>query len=70
MNPKTRRLAEAELLAAIKLAPTNAAYHVMLATLYRSLGFPKRAVSELERALALDPQNTEAQQLLRSLKAN
>lgn len=69
-NQKTRRLAEAELLAAIRLAPNNASYHVMLASLYRSLGFPKRALGELERALSLDPENAEAKQLLRTLEVS
>jgi curved DNA-binding protein CbpA len=68
VNPKTRRLAEAELQAALKLEPSNAAYHVMLAILYRDLGFALRAVGELDRALALDPQNAEARQILNALE--
>lgn len=67
-NPKTRRLAEAELQAAVKLDPANASYHVMLATLYRDLGFALRAVSELDRALAIDPQNPEARQMLSNIE--
>jgi len=69
-NPKTQRLAEAELQAAVKLDPGNASYHLMLAVLYRNLGFPRRAVTEVERALVIDPQNSHAQQLLSSLAAN
>jgi curved DNA-binding protein CbpA len=69
-NPKTQRLAEGELQAAAKLDPANASYHLMLAVLYRNLGFPKRAVSEVERALAIDPNNSQAQQLLSALAAN
>lgn len=67
-NPKTRREAESELQAAVKLAPTNASYHVMLAVLYRDLGFALRAVSEVQRALAIDPQNSQARQLLSTLE--
>jgi curved DNA-binding protein CbpA len=67
-NPKTRREAESELQAAVKLAPNNASYHVMLAVLYRDLGFAKRAASEGQRALALDPQNSQARQLLSTLE--
>ena len=67
-NPKTRREAESELMAAVKLDPDNAQYHVMLAVLYRDLGFGKRAASEVERALALDPQNSQARQLQASLE--
>lgn len=67
-NPKTRRMAEAELKAAVKLDPTKAAYHVMLGMLYRDLGFALRAVSELDSALALDPENAEARKLLSALE--
>ena len=38
-NQQTQRLAEAELQAAVKLDPANASYRVMLAELYRTLGF-------------------------------
>lgn len=67
-NPKTRREAENELQAAVKLDPTNASYHLMLAGLYRDLGFARRAVSEAERALAIEPQNQQARQLLSALE--
>jgi tetratricopeptide (TPR) repeat protein len=68
-NERTRRLAEVELLAAIKLDPANASYRVMLAKLYRDLGFSRRAVAELGRALAIDSQNTEAREMMRALKS-
>jgi Tfp pilus assembly protein PilF len=55
--------------AAIMIEPTNIKYRIMLAKLYRDLGFNKRAQGEIERALALDSRNTEAQQLLADLKA-
>jgi len=61
-------MAEAELQAAISLDPENASYHVMLARLCRELGFTRRAQTELEKALALEPGNEAANQLLRSLK--
>ena len=64
----TRRAAETELLAAIKLDPTNAAYRVTLAELYRDLGFKLRAKSEAERALTADPNNHKARELLQALK--
>ncbi len=69
-NPKTRRLAEVELQAAIKLDARNASYRVMLAALYRDLGFYRRALAELERALSLDSQNAEAREMLRTLELN
>ncbi len=63
----TRRLAESELLAAVKLEPSSAAYRILLAELYIELKFPRRAQTELERALALDPNNASARALLRKL---
>ena len=68
-NEKTRRAAEAELLAAIKLEPKNAEYRVMLAELYRDLGLKLRAKGEAERAVAADPYNRKARDLLRDLKS-
>jgi curved DNA-binding protein CbpA len=65
----TRRAAEAELQTAVKLDPKNAEYRVLLAELYRDLGFMLRARGEAERALAAAPDNRKAQDLLRTLKS-
>jgi len=65
----TRRAAEAELQAAVKLDPANGEYRVMLAELYRDLGFMLRARGEAERAVAADPDNRKARDLLRALKS-
>ncbi len=67
-NESTRRAAETELQAAIKLDPNNAEYRVMLAELYRDLGLKLRAKAEAERAAAADPNNRKARDLLRALK--
>jgi len=67
-QPQTRRLAEIELKAAMALEPHNGDYRLMLAELYQALGMRRRAASEIEKALAVDPQNTAAQQLLSTLK--
>jgi curved DNA-binding protein CbpA len=64
----TRRAAEAELQAAVRLDPKNAEYRVMLAQLFRDLGFAIRAKGEAERAVAADPNNRKARDLLRELK--
>jgi curved DNA-binding protein CbpA len=64
----TRRVAEAELSAAIKLDPANGQYRVMLAELYLELGLKLRAKGEAERAIAADPNNRQARDLLRTLK--
>src|SRR6201988_196872 len=66
-NENTRRAAETELLAAIKLDPKNAEYRVILAELYRDLGLKLRAKGEAERAVAEDPNSRKARELLRSL---
>ena len=67
-NEHTRRAAEAEFQAAIKLDPKNADYRVMLAELYRDLGLKLRARGEAERAVAADANHQKARDLLRALK--
>ena len=69
-DEQTRRAAEAELQAAIKLDPQNAEYRLMLAQLFRDLGFAIRARGEAERAVAADPNNRKARDLLRELKGD
>jgi predicted Zn-dependent protease len=66
-HESTRRAAEAEFLAAVKLDPQNAEYRVMLAELYKELGLKLRAKGEAERALGIDPNNAKARDLLRAL---
>jgi curved DNA-binding protein CbpA len=65
----TLRAAETQFQAAIKLDPKNGEYRVMLAELYRDLGLMLRARGEAERALAIDPENRKARDLLRALKS-
>jgi len=67
-NESTRRAAEAELQAAVKLDPGKTEYRLMLAELYRDLGLKLRAKGEAERAVAADPDNRKARELLRALK--
>ena len=69
-DEQTRRAAEAELQAAVKLDPQNAVYRLMLAQLFRDLGFAIRARGEAERAVAADPNNRKARDLLRELKGD
>jgi len=68
VEERTRRLAESELQAAVKLEPANATYRTMLAELYFDLKFYRRSQSELDRALALEPNNPAARSLLRKLE--
>jgi curved DNA-binding protein CbpA len=65
---QTRRLAESELLAAVKLEPSTAMYRTMLAELYFDLNFHRRAQTELQRALTIDPKDTKARELLRKIE--
>jgi curved DNA-binding protein CbpA len=64
----TRRLAENEIQAAVRLDPGNALFHTMLAELYFDLKFHRRARAELDRALAIDPNTVRANLLLRKLE--
>jgi curved DNA-binding protein CbpA len=66
-SERTRRLAENEILAAVKMDPSNALFHTMLAELYFDLKFFKRAQTELDRALQLDPNSAGANQLRRKM---
>lgn len=66
-NEKSRRLAEVELQAALKLEPENPDYRTMLAQLYKALGFPRRARAEAERALTTAPNHAGARDLLKDL---
>jgi curved DNA-binding protein CbpA len=67
-QPKTRRMGETELQAALSIEPENASYRVMLAELYGQLGLHRRAEGELKRALAANPTNEAARALLLNLR--
>ncbi len=60
--------AEAELQAAIKLNAESPDFRLMLDEFFMQVGFPKRAEGELNRLLAIFPNNNEAQTLLDSIK--
>jgi tetratricopeptide (TPR) repeat protein len=64
----TRRLAENEFQAAIKLEPNNATFRTMLGELYFDLKFHRRAQTEVDRALAIEPNSSLAHLLLRKLQ--
>ena len=63
-----RRLAEAEMQAAIKLDPKNSTYRLMLAELYCDLGFLLRAASELKRVISVEPDNPAARKLMQKIE--
>lgn len=64
----TRRLAESELQAALKLDPENFLYRLMLAELYFDLGFFRRSEGELRRVLNAQPDHPGGRKLLRRLE--
>lgn len=59
--------AEAELQAAVRLAPENPDLRLMLAEFFVEMNLPKRAEGELKRLLSIFPDNAEAKQMLDSL---
>ncbi len=69
MNPRRRKEAETHLLRAIELEPQNPEWYINLAGLYKSLGIPARAESQLKKALSLDPNNSLAKGELRALQS-
>ena len=66
-SERTRRLAENEMQAAVRLEPSSVVFRTMLAELYFELKFHKRAQTELSRALAIDPDDMSARLLQRKM---
>lgn len=58
--PNRLKDAEEALLQAIKLEPNNAEHYVNLGLIYVRAGMKRRASSQFEKALKLDPDNVEA----------
>lgn len=67
MDDKQRHKAESELQTAIRLAAAEPTYRIMLAEFFLQFGLVKRAEGELNRLLAIHPNNYEARTLLDSL---
>ena len=67
-DSKHRHKAEAELQTAIKLDAENVDFRIMLAEFFIQIGFLKRAEGELNRLLAIFPNNKEAQVLLDNIQ--
>jgi len=66
-DDKQRHKAEAELQTAVKLDGANTDYRIMLAEFFVQFNLLKRAEGELNRLLAIHPNNAEASRLLDSL---
>ncbi|MCB0359804.1 MAG: hypothetical protein KDD44_09210, partial [Bdellovibrionales bacterium] len=54
---------------AIRLCPSNPAYHVEIAAVYQGIGRPEDAEVELKEAVELDPQNADAKSALAAIEA-
>jgi curved DNA-binding protein CbpA len=67
IDKNQRFKAEAELQTAIKLDADNPTFRIMLAEFFIQYNLPKRAEGELNRLLAMFPDNKEARSLLDSL---
>ena len=66
-DDKQRHKAEAEFQTAVKLDGERADYRIMLAEFFVQFNLLKRAEGELNRLLAIHPNNAEASRLLDSL---
>lgn len=67
---KWRHKAESEMQLAIKLEPNNATFRILLAEFFMDFNLMKRAEGELNRLLAIFPDNREARAMLASLRPN
>jgi curved DNA-binding protein CbpA len=68
VDKNQRHKAEMELQTAVKLEPSSADFRIMLAEFFMQVGLAKRAEGELNRLLAVLPDNKEARILLDSLQ--
>lgn len=67
MNPNFRHKAEGELQTAIRLEGKNPEWRLLLAEFYLAANLQKRAEGELNRLLAIAPDNAAARQMLSNL---
>ena len=70
MDRKRYQEAETAIKEAIRLDPNKVKYHVQLAEIYVARGWKTLALTEVQTALRLDPQDGDAKQLELKLKAN
>jgi tetratricopeptide (TPR) repeat protein len=68
-NPKLRKEAEDQLLAILKIDATYVDAHLALGHMYHQAGMEKSARKQFEAALALQPDNAVAKQMLSLLKS-
>jgi curved DNA-binding protein CbpA len=70
MERKRFQDAETAIKEAIRLDPAKTKYHVQLAEIYVARGWKTLALTEVQTALRIDPQDSEAKQMELKLKAN
>jgi Tfp pilus assembly protein PilF len=68
-NPKLRKEAEDQLLAILKIDGTYVDAHLALGHMYHQAGMEKSARKQFEAALAIQPDNAVAKQMLSLLKS-
>ena len=67
-HPSLEKTAEEHFLQAVTLAPDDAPAHVALGRYYQRAKMPARAITELERALRIDPGNEDAARYLEEFR--
>ena len=67
-HPSLEKTAEEHFLQAVTLAPDDAPAHVALGRYYQRAKMPARAITELERALRIDPGNKDAARYLEEFR--
>ncbi|MBX3298979.1 MAG: DnaJ domain-containing protein [Acidobacteria bacterium] len=67
-DDKKRHKAESEMQAALRIDPNNATFRIMLAEFFIKMNLIKRAEGELNRLLAVHPDNREGRDLLASIR--
>lgn len=68
MDQSMRHKADAEMQIAIRLEPKNATFRLIISEFYIQFGLFRRAEGELQRLLAMYPDNKDAQKLLDGLR--
>ncbi|MGI8494213.1 MAG: J domain-containing protein [Pyrinomonadaceae bacterium] len=68
MDDSLRHKADTEMQTAIRLEPQNATFRLIISEFYIQFGLFRRAEGELQRLLAMYPDNKEAQKLLDGLR--
>lgn len=69
-DPRQRHKAESEMQTAVRLEPKSAEFRLMLVEFFLDHNLMKRAEGEINRLLAVDPNNREAKRILADIQTN